>query len=218
MPADNKGIYCRSWCPINPEVNPVVFALIDELIDAFEADAFHVGMDEVFLIASDQCPRCRGKDPAELFAKAVNDLHRHIVDEKKLTMLMWGDRLLDDREDALRQVGVSANGTAPAIDRIPKDIIQCDWHYELREHYPSVPFFQEKGFRVWPSSWNKPKAALAFLEDARRVNKGLVIGHMGTTWGSIPAFCKAILKPGGELPKERRGRSWRRAERRFEPA
>ena len=132
VPADNKGIYCRSWCPLNPEVNPVVFALIDELIDAFEADAFHVGMDEVFLIASDQCPRCKGKDPAELFAKAVNDLHRHIVGEKKLTMLMWGDRLLDDKQMHYGKWESSANGTAAAIDRIPKDIILCDWHYERR--------------------------------------------------------------------------------------
>ena len=46
---DNKGIYCREWDPMNPKTNEIVFALIDELIDAFEAKAFHVGMDEVFL-------------------------------------------------------------------------------------------------------------------------------------------------------------------------
>ncbi|MDB6110979.1 MAG: Beta-hexosaminidase, partial [Pedosphaera sp.] len=75
---DNKDIYCRSWCPQNPEVNTVVFALVDELIDAFEADAFHVGMDEVFIMASEHCPRCHGADPARLVAKAVNDFHEHI--------------------------------------------------------------------------------------------------------------------------------------------
>src|SRR5260370_1264356 len=83
-------IYCRSWCPLHPKVNEIVFPLLDEIIDAFQADAFHVGMDEVFLIGSDDCPRCKGKDPAELFAKAVNDLHDHLVRGKKLTMLMWG--------------------------------------------------------------------------------------------------------------------------------
>jgi len=36
------------------------------------------------------------------------------------------------------------------------------------------------------------------------VNKGLVIGHLGTTWVSAPAFCKALLEPGGELTKGRR--------------
>jgi hypothetical protein len=206
VPADNKGIYCRSWCPLHPEVNGVVFALIDELADAFQSDAFHVGMDEVFLIGSDKCPRCKGKSTTELFAKAVNDLHNHIVGQKKLTMLMWADRLLDDAKMHYGKWESSANGTAGAIDSIPKDIILCDWHYELRDHYPSVPYFQEKGFRVWPSSWNNPKAALAFLEDSRRVNKGLVIGHLGTTWSGVGAFCKALLEPApaAELPKGRR--------------
>ncbi|MGA2500163.1 MAG: family 20 glycosylhydrolase, partial [Tepidisphaeraceae bacterium] len=90
----NKGIYCRSWCPLNPDVNPMVFDLMDELIDAFSADAFHVGMDEVFLIGSDFCPRCKGKDKGELFAKAVNDYHAHLVGQRKVEMFMWPDRLL----------------------------------------------------------------------------------------------------------------------------
>lgn len=29
----NKGIYCRSWCPLHPEVNPIIFDLFDELIE-----------------------------------------------------------------------------------------------------------------------------------------------------------------------------------------
>jgi hypothetical protein len=206
VPADNKGIYCRSWCPCNPDVNRVVFALIDELADAFEANAFHVGMDEVFLIASDRCSRCRGKTTAEVFAMTVNNLHKHIVQDKKLTMLMWGDRLLDDKTMGYGKWESSANSTAPAIDHIPKDIILCDWHYEERDHYPSVPYFQEKGFRVWPASWNNPKAALALFEEGQRVNRGKVIGHLGTTWSGVSAFCRALLEPRSEIPKDRRGR------------
>jgi hypothetical protein len=205
VPPDNQGIYCRSWCPSNPDVNPIVFALIDELIDAFGADAFHVGMDEVFLIASDRCTRCRGKSTAELFAKAVNDLHQHVVGDRKRQMLMWGDRLLDAKATGYGKWEASANGTAPAIDLIPKDIIICDWHYEPRASYPSIVTFQEKGFRVLPSSWNDTKAALAFLEDARRVNKGSVIGHLGTTWVGASAVCKALLTadPAGAAQRGR---------------
>jgi hypothetical protein len=66
---ENKGIYRRSWCP-HPKVNEIVFVLLDELIAAFEADAVHVGMDEVFLIASPHCARCKDGDPAKLFANA----------------------------------------------------------------------------------------------------------------------------------------------------
>ena len=137
----NKGIYCRSWCPQSPGLNKIVFSLIDELTDAFQADAFHVGMDEVFFMADEHCPRCHGEDPAKLFAGAVNDLHQHIVGERKLTMLMWGDRLLDAQTMHYGKWESATNGTAPAVDLIPKDIILCDWHYRAQTNYPSVPFF-----------------------------------------------------------------------------
>jgi hypothetical protein len=194
VPKDNKGIYCRSWCPLHPDVNTIVFALIDELIDAFGSDSFHVGMDEVFLVAYPGCPRCKGKNPAELFAKSVNDLHRHIVDERKQTMLMWADRLLDDKKLGYGKWESSANGTAPAIDLIPKDIILCDWHYETRpQGYPSVAYLQEKGFRILPSSWNNKDAALAMLREARSTATPRMIGHLCTTWVNADGFCRALL-------------------------
>jgi hypothetical protein len=191
---DNQGIYCRSWCPLNPEVNKVVFPLIDELIDAFEADAFHVGMDEVFIVAHPGCPRCKGKDPAEVFARSVNDLHGHIAGERKLTMLMWADRLLDDKKLGYGKWEASANGTAGAIDRIPKDIIMCDWHYETRKDgYPSVAFLQEKGFQVLPSSWRNKDAALAMLREARTKATPRMLGHICTTWTGAQAICRELL-------------------------
>lgn len=193
IPLDNPGIYCRSWCPLHPKVNSVVFALMDELIEAFEADAFHVGMDEVFLIASDQCPRCQGKNPADLFAKAVNDYHQHLVRKHKLTMLMWGDRLLDDSAMGYGKWEASQNGTAPAVDKIPKGIIICDWHYEPREEYPSVPFFQRKGFRVLPSSWRNVQAALALRNYARRNATEKLVGHLCTTWSNGSDIARALL-------------------------
>jgi hypothetical protein len=180
---NNTNIYCRSWCPQNTEVNKVVFALVDELVNAFDADAFHVGMDEVFLIASEYCPRCKGGDPAKLFAKAVNDLHQHIVGERKLEMLMWGDRLLDAKAMKGGEWEYAKNGTAGAVDLIPKDIIICDWHYEKQSRYPSVPYLLEKGFRVWPSSWQPLDAAKAFSAFSQEQKNERLVGFLCTTWG-----------------------------------
>ena len=181
----NTNIYCRSWCPQHPDVNPVVFALIDELGEAFEADAFHVGMDEVFLIASEHCPRCQGGDPARLFAKAVNDLHGHIVGKRKLEMVMWGDRLLDAKAMKGGEWEYAKNGTAGAVDLIPKDIVICDWHYEKQANYPSVPFLLEKGFRVWPSSWQPLVGAKAFSTFSREQKSARLVGFLCTTWGKV---------------------------------
>jgi len=183
---DNEGIYCRSWCPLNPDTNRIVFPLIDELIDAFAADAFHVGMDEVLIIASDDCPRCRGKNPVRLFAKQVNDLHEHLVKGRKVEMLMWGDRLLDAKAMGYSKWEASENGTAAAVDLIPHDIIICDWHYERRPTYESVPLLLKRGFRVWPAGWHDPQAAEALLDFSAAQKDARMLGYLSTTWGKVP--------------------------------
>lgn len=182
---DNEGIYCRSWCPSHPEVNPIIYDLFDELIEAFEADALHVGLDEVFLIGSDHCPRCRGHAPADLFAQAVKDYHRHLVGQRGMEMLMWGDRLLDDATTGYGEWEASRNGTAAAIKDIPKDIIICDWHYELRDAYPSIPIFLDRGFRVLPAGWRNEQAVSALIADAQKVASPLMLGYLGTTWSAV---------------------------------
>jgi hypothetical protein len=191
----NKDIYCRSWCPLHPEVNRVVFALIDELIDAFKADAFHVGMDEIFLIASAYCPRCKGKEPADVFAKAVTDLQQHLVKEKHVEMLMWSDRLLDGKATGYGKWEAATNGTQAAIDRIPKDIICCDWHYGKRDQYPSVPIFLDKGFRVWPAGWDNVPATEALMDFAAKHKDPRMLGHMCTTWGKVQPDKLATFPP-----------------------
>jgi len=192
---NNEGIYCRSWCPLHPEVNPIIFNLMDELIDTFEADAFHVGMDEVFLIGHDTCPRCRGKDKAKLFAKAANDYYKHLVKKHKLEMLMWGDRLIDAGKIDYGKWEASADGTAGAIDLIPRDIIICDWHYESRDTYESIPMFLEKGFRVWPAGWRKLEATKALVVYSQSLNNNRMLGHLNTTWGTVSIKKMSTFEP-----------------------
>lgn len=180
---NNEGIYCREWDPLNPEVNRIVFALMDELIDAFRADALHVGMDEVFLLGAEASPSTKGMDAAKLFAKAVNDLYAHLVKKRHIEMLMWGDRLIDSKRFNLGEWEAAMNGTAAAVDLIPKDIIICPWHYEPREEYPSIPMFLSKGFRVLPASWKNVEASAALIEYSRKQANPRMLGHLFTTWG-----------------------------------
>jgi hypothetical protein len=180
---NNEGLYCREWDPLNPEVWRVVFDLIDEIIDAFHADALHAGMDEVFLLGSEQSPSTKGQDSGALFAKAVNELHKHLVRKRKVEMLMWGDRLIDGKKYDLGEWEASLNGTSSAVDLIPKDIIICPWHYELRESYPSIPMFIEKGFRVLPAGWKDVDATKALIQFSRLHAGPKLLGHMFTTWG-----------------------------------
>lgn len=180
---NNEGIYCREWDPLNPEVWRIVFKLMDEIIDAFRADAFHVGMDEIFLLGSELSPSTRGKDPGVLFAKAVNELHAHLVKKRHVEMLMWGDRLFDAKKYDWGEWEAARNGTAAAIDLIPKDIIVCPWHYEPKESYPSIPMFIDKGFRVLPAGWKNVEATKALIEYSRAHAGPRMLGYLFTTWG-----------------------------------
>ncbi len=196
-------IYCRSWCPKHPEVLPLVFDLLDELLDAFGADALHVGLDEVFTLADDNCPRCRGLDRAELFAETTRALHEHIVGKRGKEMLMWADRLVDSQGLGYDLWEGDTFGTYRALDSIPTDIVLCDWHYERRTDYPSVELFLERGFTVWPCSWRSPEAALDFLGAAQRDAKALeaearLPGMLVTGWNATGKTLRKMLLDEGE--------------------
>ncbi|MGD9633607.1 MAG: family 20 glycosylhydrolase [Pirellulales bacterium] len=180
---ENKGIYCREWDPTNPRVNEIVFALMDELADAFDAKAFHVGMDEVFLLQDKEAKSTKDRNSADVFAQAVNDYHDHLVGKRGLTMLMWADRLIDGDRWNMGEWEASKVGTAAAIDKIPRDIILCPWHYEPREAYESVPYFMEQGFRVLPASWKNVDASNALIRYSRDHKRDdFLVGHIFTTW------------------------------------
>jgi len=181
----NEGIYCREWDVMNPEVYTIVFALMDEIIDAFAADALHVGMDEVFLLGSEFSPSTKGKDPGELYARAVNDIHGHLVKKRGVEMLMWGDRLFDGARHEFGEWESSLNGTAAAVDLIPKDIIICPWHYEKMAAYPSLPMFISKGFRVLPTSWRNVDAVKELIRYSQGLDSPRMLGHLFTTWGRV---------------------------------
>ena len=192
---DNKGLYCRSYCPLHPEVHKVLFDLIDELAVACNAKAFHVGMDEVFILADPDCPRCKGKSPADLFAGEVRTLHDHLQ-SIGCRMWMWGDRFLDGKATGIGKWEASENGTHAAVDQVPKDIVICDWHYEKAHETPR--FFAQKGFEVVACPWRKPDVALGQLAHLRSVRRGpdkaiarRALGMVQTTWCGFAPFVRA---------------------------
>jgi len=196
----NSGkFYCRSWCPRHPAVNRFVFDLLDELIEAFGCNAFHLGMDEVFVLASADCPRCKGGDPAEIYASAVCDLHGHLA-SRGVETLVWADRFLDGVETKLGLWEASMNGTAPAIGMVPKNIVMCDWHYESTTGFPSLDIFANAGFRTWPTVWKNPEPNRAFLAAARAHAGPLMLGALATVW--CPAGRMLSALSGGSATDE----------------
>lgn len=189
------GLYCKSYCPLHPDVHKVVFAVVDELLDAFEASILHAGMDEVFYIGDDKCPRCSGHDKAELFAGEVTKIRNHLAQNGR-SLMIWGDRLIDGKTTGIGEWEASMNNTHRAIDMIPKDVFICDWHYERAE--PTAVLFAMKGFNVASCPWKKPDVAKQQLADMiswrKNANSGFAHrfqGVIATVWSGANSFLQS---------------------------
>jgi hypothetical protein len=186
------GLYCKSYCPLHPEVHKIVFDLIDEICDAFMSESFHAGMDEVFYIGEAQCPRCSGRDKAELFAGEVRLIRDHLA-LKNRKLWIWGDRLLDGKTTGLGEWEASYNNTYRAVDMIPKDVIICDWHYERPDQ--TAVYFAMKGLSVVTCPWRNPGTAVIQAQDMVRFRKSSTpemaeryLGIVQTVWSGAGQF------------------------------
>jgi hexosaminidase len=118
LPAE---LYPHCYCPQNELSYKILFDMLDEIIEVFEPREYvHMGHDEVYQIGI--CPKCKDKDPAELFANDVNRIYDHLR-SKGLKMMIWSDMLQP----------VTRYKTPPARDMIPKDILMLDfiWYFHL---------------------------------------------------------------------------------------
>ena len=171
-----EGLYCKSYCPLH------------------ETDAFHAGMDEVFYIGMPECPRCNGRDKAELFAGEVTLIRNHLA-AKGRQLMIWGDRLLDGRTTGLGEWEASYNYTWRAIDLIPKDVFICDWHYE-RADLTGV-YFATKGLPVASCGYRNPSICEQQIRDMVRFRKqsapetaARLQGYIHTIWSGAGQFLR----------------------------
>ena len=189
---NSDRLYCKSYCPRHPQIHDVIFPLVDEVCDAFGADAFHAGMDEVFYIGEDQCPRCRGDNRAELFATEVRTIRDHLHSSQR-RLWLWGDRLLDGKVTGLGEWEASRNETAAAVDLIPRDVVICDWHYTRADQ--TAVYFAMKGLDVVSCSWKNPDVAAAQVRDMARFRESSTpqmkqhfLGMVQTIWSGSGGF------------------------------
>jgi hypothetical protein len=154
--------------------------LFGELADAFPQSAlFHVGGDEVWGFAND--PRCAamvGEVGEEgVYAFHLNNLQQ-LLAKRNRTVAFWGDEVL-----AFPKVA----------DSLTREAVVFDWHYGDQAAYPSIQFFQERGFSriyVCPAVHGYfdvyPQYRLAFRNIAGFIRAGVerqVEGACCTTWG-----------------------------------
>ncbi|MEY2586229.1 MAG: hypothetical protein RLY11_78 [Bacteroidota bacterium] len=197
MPTEYKWpnsdeLYCKSYCPLHPEVHGIVFDLVDEIMEVCETKHFHAGMDEVFYIGMAGCTRCAGLDKSKLFADEVNKINEH-VNGKKGRLWIWGDRMIDGKETKLGIWEGSGNDTYRSIDMINKNVVINDWHYESSPKTAEV--FAAKGYDVMMCPWRKADVAKQQVADYKVYKSNTPAkeskhykGFIQTVWTSASNF------------------------------
>ncbi|MCM8785320.1 MAG: family 20 glycosylhydrolase [Candidatus Omnitrophica bacterium] len=181
----NPFVYCTS----NPKTYQVIFSILEEIIDIFKPEIMHLTHDEVQHWFSKKrmgiCNRCKNRKLWEIYSEDVNKLHSFLF-KKNIRMSLWGDMLLDHRKFKICNCNGAVGDVYKAIDLIPKDIIIFDWHYHYYKKYPSLDYFLNKGFKVFPAtSFFNPKAVASFCRYAKKI--GLNDGVIETTW-AVPVI------------------------------
>jgi len=148
-----------------------------ELADAFESPYFHVGLDESWDLGFGKSEdRVKREGRGAVHAAHYKRIH-DLVKKHGKKMIMYADIILERPE---------------ILEMIPKDIILMDWHYEPRQHYPSVPTLARHGFplMVLPgmNNWDRifPTLSAAMINIRNFTLDGIrynALGSFTSTWG-----------------------------------
>lgn len=115
---------------LQSETRTMVSRMIADICDAFCSNFVHVGCDEIrrvnFLFPDDKDAQRRAVEEYIFFI--INEFSKYGKE-----ILIWGDMPLKYEE---------------IMEKLPREIIICDWCYEPAGREETLRMFKEKGFRV----------------------------------------------------------------------
>lgn len=162
----------HTLCTRHPNIKTVLADVYDEITEVFQPHYFHFGLDEIRwqtlnVPPEKRCPRCAGADKRDLFVEHVKFLDAY-ARSRNLRMLMWADMVIPEHN------GGPPFNLADTVDRLPKDIIMCDWSATLAPL--SLWDLSQRGFTVW-------KCNSAGVNNAQAP---FVAGNMWGVWSKVP--------------------------------
>ncbi len=178
----------RTYDPRKPEVHALVLAYLEELIVLLHPKAILIGHDEAVGWKERHFEKGLLKPgerilPADLFLEDVNRIHAYLK-KRNVETWMWGDMLISPEEFPEMLAGGlhgESVGYGKALrDKLPRDIVICDWHYlDSQAEFPSLATFKTEGFRVLGATWKKPQTIRNFSRYAATHGAD---GMIATTW------------------------------------
>ena len=158
--------YYHTCCPNAEGYFPLVFDVIDEVIDVVKPDGYvHIGHDEIYELGL--CPKCKAEGAANVYAREVTTLHDYLA-KKGLGTMMWSDMITR-----------SNYASSAAIGRLPKDIVclPFTWYFYLKENSDTEMPLVDNGYRYLIGNFYSSHFPRF---DTRKKNPGMLGGEVST--------------------------------------
>ena len=187
-----------TWCLSNPATRQVLTDVVLEMMDDFDQPPFfHIGLDEAH---PPECRRCLRSDYKELFLEHLLYFHKLLAD-KKCRMMAWHDMLISKGDPRWKDYVAHANQhTVGMAEKLPRDIIICDWQYQApktNETWPSMRYFKDLGFTVLACPWTDTPG---MRSQGVTVGDAKLDGMLCTTWHYMRGDdMYKILSMGGQV-------------------
>ena len=182
-----------SICPIAAETRPLLASLLEEICDVFDTPVVHAGLDESnFGHHPLSAEALRTRSRASIVADHVEFIH-DLLTRRGRQMWMWADGLGHDAELA---------------DRLPRDIVQCNWRYRPEEPLETTQALLDRGYQVVLCSASISSSQMLFpgeqyaLPNLRSLHghesltaksgNGRIIGRINTIWTPVRFLAESL--------------------------
>jgi hypothetical protein len=186
-----------TYCPSLPAVYDLLFDVYDEYIEVMQPKMVHIGHDE-WRMPWGVCPRCRNKDPRELYAKDVNKIYDYLK-RKGIRTAMWSDHLLENVRGAkLSKPWWDAPGYDYKIPGslspdqvqkwIPKDILMFNWLWHYTDDPKFPPVTNEERLSDWGFEQVYGNFEAWIPDFHQRSQRPRIIGGAPSAWYAVTEF------------------------------
>lgn len=169
-----------TWNIYNPDTRKLLTQCVLELYEAFESpEFFHLGFDEAYSAGTGFLARRKG-NYIDVLAEWLTYFH-DLFFERNCRVMIWHDMLVDVNDFN----GYTAGGntkTRDLINKLPKDILICDWQYSApkeNENWPTTQYFKDKGYEFISCPWRNTSGIISL---AQNVSAKEGFGLLCTTW------------------------------------
>lgn len=134
-----EDTYPDTYCPSHPDTYPLVFDILDEIIDVFRPAYMNIGHDECYTLA--KCPRCRDKDPVDLYVGDIVRINDYLR-ERNVKTIMWSEKFIDnvmllDTDGLYHGYGgigdplMDVPKCIGCVGKVPRDVTLLHWYWSL---------------------------------------------------------------------------------------